>query len=73
MGLDRLENAEASWLVGWSRGREMLKDGVYDRQKGSYYINCTFYKVDTIVIIIYPHLIHLDPFFYFIFLTEWPG
>jgi hypothetical protein len=40
-----LECPEAKWLVGWSCGKETLKDGRYDIFKGSYYINCAFYKV----------------------------
>ncbi|KAI9824176.1 MAG: hypothetical protein M1826_007434 [Phylliscum demangeonii] len=42
--LAKLECAEAKWLVGWSRGRETLKNGVYDRLKGSFYVNCAFYQ-----------------------------
>ncbi|KAI9816974.1 MAG: hypothetical protein M1832_004958 [Thelocarpon impressellum] len=41
--LQKLEAPEAKWLVGWSRGRETLKSGVYDTRKGSYYVNCAFY------------------------------
>lgn len=44
-GSAKLENPGAKWLVGWSCGREMLKKGIYDTQKGSYYVNCAFYKV----------------------------
>ncbi|KAI9747461.1 MAG: hypothetical protein M1815_004171 [Lichina confinis] len=46
--LAELENPRAKWLVGWSRGREMLRDGVYDTQKGSFYVNCAFYKDPTL-------------------------
>ncbi|KAI9837059.1 MAG: hypothetical protein M1819_000708 [Sarea resinae] len=42
--LAKLECPEAKWLVGWSHGRETLKSGVYDTHKGSYYVNCAFYK-----------------------------
>ncbi|KAH0542134.1 hypothetical protein FGG08_003434 [Glutinoglossum americanum] len=42
--LKLLECPEAKWLVGWSCGKETLKDGKYDTLKGSYYINCAFYK-----------------------------
>ena len=38
--LDRLESPAAKWLVGWSLGKETLKDGRYDTLKGSYYVNC---------------------------------
>ncbi|KAI9771098.1 MAG: hypothetical protein M1840_002449 [Geoglossum simile] len=42
--LKSLECPSAKWLVGWSCGKETLKDGKYDTLKGSYYINCAFYK-----------------------------
>ncbi|KAF2638467.1 Clavaminate synthase-like protein [Massarina eburnea CBS 473.64] len=38
--LDKLESAASKWLVGWSCGKETLKDGRYDTLKGSYYVNC---------------------------------
>ncbi|KAF2100519.1 Clavaminate synthase-like protein [Rhizodiscina lignyota] len=38
--LDSLESPESKWLVGWSCGKETLKDGRYDTLKGSYYVNC---------------------------------
>lgn len=40
---ERLENAEAKYLTGWSRGKETLKNGQADTLKGSYYANCAFY------------------------------
>src|SRR5690606_26466474 len=42
--LDTLEVEEAKFLVGWSRGRERLESGKPDTLKGSYYVNCAFYK-----------------------------
>ncbi|KAI9805883.1 MAG: hypothetical protein M1825_000497 [Sarcosagium campestre] len=42
--LEKLESPAAKWLVGWSCGRETLKSGVFDTLKGSYYVNCAFYK-----------------------------
>ncbi|RDI81007.1 hypothetical protein Vi05172_g8933 [Venturia inaequalis] len=36
----KLENPAAKWLVGWSCGKETLKDGKFDTMKGSYYVNC---------------------------------
>ncbi len=36
----KLESPDAKWLVGWSCGKETLKDGRYDTLKGSYYVNC---------------------------------
>ncbi|KAL9000218.1 MAG: hypothetical protein Q9169_001120 [Polycauliona sp. 2 TL-2023] len=35
--------AEAKYLTGWSHGKEALKSGSYDTQKGSFYVNCDFY------------------------------
>ncbi|CAD0021905.1 unnamed protein product [Aureobasidium pullulans] len=37
--LGRSFNPESSYLVGWSCGKETLKDGRYDTLKGSYYAN----------------------------------
>lgn len=37
---EKLESPAAKWLVGWSCGKETLKDGQYDTLKGSYYVNC---------------------------------
>ncbi|KAK5057516.1 hypothetical protein LTR84_011516 [Exophiala bonariae] len=42
--LERLTNAPAKYLVGWSHGKESLREGVVDDKKGSYYINCSFYN-----------------------------
>lgn len=44
--LERLTNADAKYLVGWSHGKESLREGVVDDKKGSYYINCSFYNSD---------------------------
>lgn len=40
MRTDKLESPASKWLVGWSCGKETLKDGRYDTLKGSYYVNC---------------------------------
>ncbi|KAK7743336.1 hypothetical protein SLS62_010659 [Diatrype stigma] len=40
---DKFTNEAAKYLVGWSRGREQLKDGGADEFKGSFYANCAFY------------------------------
>jgi isopenicillin N synthase-like dioxygenase len=45
----KVENAQAKWLVGWSRGKEKLKDGRFDTLKGSFYVNCSPDFADTIV------------------------
>ncbi|KAF8416497.1 hypothetical protein EV426DRAFT_685885 [Tirmania nivea] len=42
--LKGLEHPEAKYLVGWSCGREMLANNKADTLKGSYYVNCAFYK-----------------------------
>lgn len=42
--LAKLENPQAGYYTGWSLGKESLKPGVPDTLKGSYYINCAFYK-----------------------------
>lgn len=44
--LQKLEVPEAHWLVGWSKGKEKLSEGVPDDKKGSYYVNCSFHKLD---------------------------
>ncbi|KAI1334106.1 hypothetical protein F5Y15DRAFT_409876 [Xylariaceae sp. FL0016] len=36
-------NETAKYLVGWSKGKEKLKDGSADEYKGSFYANCAFY------------------------------
>ncbi|MCJ1288439.1 hypothetical protein MMC26_007796 [Xylographa opegraphella] len=41
--LDSLSSPDAKYLVGWSHGKEALKDGRFDTLKGSYYVNCAFY------------------------------
>jgi isopenicillin N synthase-like dioxygenase len=42
--LEKLEDPEAFWLVGWSCGKEKLASGLPDDKKGSFYVNCSFYK-----------------------------
>ena len=42
--LATLTKPAAKYLVGWSHGKETLRPGVVDTAKGSYYINCAFYK-----------------------------
>lgn len=46
--LDKLTKPSAKYLVGWSHGKETLRPGVVDTYKGSYYINCAFYKDPTL-------------------------
>ncbi|KAI1855666.1 hypothetical protein JX266_000531 [Neoarthrinium moseri] len=40
---DKFTNEAAKYLVGWSKGREQLKNGGADDLKGSFYANCAFY------------------------------
>jgi isopenicillin N synthase-like dioxygenase len=42
--LTNITNPQAKYLVGWSHGVETLRPGVVDTAKGSYYINCAFYR-----------------------------
>ncbi|KIW28271.1 uncharacterized protein PV07_07949 [Cladophialophora immunda] len=42
--LQTLTKPSAKYLVGWSHGVETLRPGVVDTAKGSYYMNCAFYK-----------------------------
>ncbi|KAF3992901.1 hypothetical protein FT663_00811 [Candidozyma haemuli var. vulneris] len=45
--LKKLESPESMWLTGWSCGKEVLSStGEPDFNKGSYYVNCAFYKKD---------------------------
>jgi len=44
INLDALSCPSAKYLSGWSHGKEALKSGTYDTLKGSYYVNCAFYK-----------------------------
>ncbi|KAI9870083.1 MAG: hypothetical protein M1830_004705 [Pleopsidium flavum] len=46
--LDKLSCPEAKYLVGWSRGKETLKSNHPDTLKGSYYVNCAFYRDPTL-------------------------
>lgn len=41
---DSLSLPEAKFLTGWSHGKEALKNGEYDSLKGSFYVNCDFYR-----------------------------
>ncbi|KAL3463369.1 hypothetical protein BJX64DRAFT_257133 [Aspergillus heterothallicus] len=42
--LESLTSPAAKYLVGWSCGKETLRSGHFDTLKGSYYVNCAFYK-----------------------------
>jgi len=46
--LSKIENAAAKYLTGWSRGKETLKNGQVDTNKGSFYANCAFYVDPTL-------------------------
>lgn len=48
--LDALTDAASQYEIGWSHGKEALKDGQYDTMKGSYYVDCqSFYLKDPLV------------------------
>ncbi|CBF89506.1 hypothetical protein AN0427.2 [Aspergillus nidulans FGSC A4] len=42
--LESLTSPSAKYLIGWSCGKETLRSGHFDTLKGSYYVNCAFYK-----------------------------
>ena len=44
--LDALTNVAAHYEIGWSHGKEALKDGKYDIMKGSYYVDCQSFYLD---------------------------
>lgn len=46
--LETLTKPQAKYLVGWSHGVETLRPGVVDTAKGSYYVNCAFYRDETL-------------------------
>lgn len=46
--LKTLEDPDAFWLIGWSCGIEKLASGLPDDKKGSFYVNCSFYKDDSL-------------------------
>ncbi|OAP57275.1 hypothetical protein AYL99_08013 [Fonsecaea erecta] len=48
--LDALTDAASHYEIGWSHGKEALKDGQYDTMKGSYYVDCqSFYLENPVV------------------------
>lgn len=48
--LEALTNAAANYEIGWSHGKEALKDGQYDTMKGSYYVDCQSFYLDNPII-----------------------
>lgn len=46
--LEALSVPESKYLVGWSCGKETLQSGRYDTLKGSFYVNCSFYRDPTL-------------------------
>ena len=44
--LDALTDAASHYEIGWSHGKEALKDGQYDTMKGSYYVDCQSFYLD---------------------------
>ncbi|RAL00446.1 uncharacterized protein BO80DRAFT_465272 [Aspergillus ibericus CBS 121593] len=45
--LESLTSPASKYLIGWSLGKETLRDGHFDTHKGSYYLNCAFYNNNT--------------------------
>ena len=41
---DAITSPSSNYLSGWSHGKEALKTGQFDTLKGSFYVNCAFYK-----------------------------
>ncbi|OOF97257.1 hypothetical protein ASPCADRAFT_206077 [Aspergillus carbonarius ITEM 5010] len=46
--LESLTSPTSKYLIGWSLGKETLRDGHFDTHKGSYYLNCAFYNDPTL-------------------------
>ncbi|PYI05038.1 Clavaminate synthase-like protein [Aspergillus sclerotiicarbonarius CBS 121057] len=46
--LESLTSPPSKYLIGWSLGKETLRDGHFDTHKGSYYLNCAFYNNSTL-------------------------
>ncbi|PWY95599.1 Clavaminate synthase-like protein [Aspergillus sclerotioniger CBS 115572] len=46
--LESLSSPTSKYLIGWSLGKETLRDGHFDTHKGSYYLNCAFYNDPTL-------------------------
>jgi len=44
--LDALTDAASHYEIGWSHGKEALKDGQYDTMKGSYYVDCQAFYLE---------------------------
>ncbi|EXJ74828.1 uncharacterized protein A1O5_01524 [Cladophialophora psammophila CBS 110553] len=48
--LDALTDAASHYEIGWSHGKEALKDGQYDTMKGSYYVDCQSFFLENPVV-----------------------
>ncbi|KAH0842800.1 Clavaminate synthase-like protein [Fonsecaea pedrosoi] len=48
--LDALTDAASHYEVGWSHGKEALKDGQYDTMKGSYYVDCQSFFLENPIV-----------------------
>ena len=48
--LDALTDAPSHYEIGWSHGKEALKDGQYDTMKGSYYVDCQSFFLENPVV-----------------------
>ncbi len=48
--LNALADAASHYEIGWSHGKEALKDGRYDTMKGSYYVDCQSFFLENPVV-----------------------
>jgi hypothetical protein len=48
--LDALTDAASHYEIGWSHGKEALKDGQYDTMKGSFYVDCQSFFLENPVV-----------------------
>ncbi|KIY01169.1 uncharacterized protein Z520_02721 [Fonsecaea multimorphosa CBS 102226] len=48
--LEALTDAASHYEIGWSHGKEALKDGRYDTMKGSYYVDCQSFFLENPVV-----------------------
>ncbi|UNI23143.1 hypothetical protein JDV02_008979 [Purpureocillium takamizusanense] len=71
--LEKLENAKAKYLTGWSLGKETLKNGQADTLKGSYYANCAFYVDPSLECAVPTAAFSADTFPEYLSPNLWPG
>ncbi|KAI1448796.1 Clavaminate synthase-like protein [Annulohypoxylon stygium] len=69
---EQFTNEAAKYLVGWSKGKEKLKDGSADEYKGSFYANCAFYVDPTLEAAKATEKFPLDKFPEYLAPNSWP-